>query len=113
MDIFLLPLTIMGYLFLVVPFMALVPAAIFSLLYRKSHSWLCLIAAGSWLLYMVYEYGMYLRILCTGECNIRIDLLLIYPYLLLMSLLAIIGYLSRRKRQQRTEGSALDQSRFQ
>ena len=35
-----------------------------------------------WLLYSVYEFLMYKRILCTGECNIRIDLLLIYPLIL-------------------------------
>ena len=32
-----------------------------------------------WLLYAVYEYGMQRRWLCSGECNIRVDLLLIYP----------------------------------
>lgn len=35
-----------------------------------------------WLLYAVYEYFMYKRVLCSGECNIRVDLLLIYPALL-------------------------------
>ena len=36
-----------------------------------------------WLLYAVYEYGMQRRWLCSGECNIRVDLLLIYPVLLI------------------------------
>ena len=36
-----------------------------------------------WLLYAFYEFGMKQRWLCTGECNIRIDLILIYPVLLL------------------------------
>ena len=36
----------------------------------------------AWLLYGVYEFGMEQRWLCSGECNIRIDLLLIYPLLL-------------------------------
>ncbi|MEY4590464.1 MAG: hypothetical protein RL497_2540 [Pseudomonadota bacterium] len=35
-----------------------------------------------WLAYAVYEYLMYTRVLCSGECNIRVDLLLIYPVLL-------------------------------
>ena len=35
-----------------------------------------------WALYAVYEYLMYTRVLCTGECNIRVDLMLIYPGLL-------------------------------
>jgi hypothetical protein len=38
--------------------------------------------AAAWGLYAVYEYLMHERILCSGECNIRIDLLLIYPLLL-------------------------------
>jgi hypothetical protein len=36
-----------------------------------------------WLLYAVYETGMKRRWLCSGECNIRIDLLVIYPVLVL------------------------------
>jgi hypothetical protein len=34
-----------------------------------------------WLLYAGYETGMQQRWLCSGECNIRIDLLVIYPVL--------------------------------
>jgi hypothetical protein len=41
-----------------------------------------LVLAISWLSYAGYEFLMYRRILCTGECNIRVDLLLIYPALL-------------------------------
>lgn len=36
-----------------------------------------------WLLYSVYEYGMQRRWLCSGECDIRVDLLLIYPALII------------------------------
>jgi len=36
-----------------------------------------------WLLYSLYEFSMKQRWLCSGECNIRIDLLLIYPVLLI------------------------------
>ena len=38
-----------------------------------------------WALYAVYETGMQQRWLCTGECNIRVDLVLIYPVLLLFT----------------------------
>lgn len=31
-----------------------------------------------WLAYALYEYLMLARVLCSGECNIRIDLLLIF-----------------------------------
>lgn len=36
-----------------------------------------------WLVYAAYETGMQRRWLCSGECNIRIDLLVIYPALLI------------------------------
>ncbi len=39
--------------------------------------------------YVPYEYAMKLRILCSGECNIRVDLLLIYPVLAVSSLVAL------------------------
>jgi hypothetical protein len=44
-----------------------------------------------WLLYGVYEYGMKFRLLCSGECNIRIDLLVIYPVLLVAAILASVA----------------------
>jgi hypothetical protein len=34
-----------------------------------------------WLLYALYEFGMKQRWLCSGECNIRVDLLVLYPVL--------------------------------
>jgi hypothetical protein len=34
-----------------------------------------------WLLYGIYEFGMKQRWLCSGECNIRVDLLVVYPVL--------------------------------
>jgi hypothetical protein len=47
------------------------------------------VAAVLWLLYVVYESLMYTRVLCSGECNIRVDLLLIYPILLFVTVTAI------------------------
>ncbi len=46
-----------------------------------------------WLVYAVYETGMQQRWLCSGECNIRIDLLLIYPLLLVVSAVAGLSLL--------------------
>lgn len=48
-----------------------------------------------WLLYSMYEFGMKQRWLCSGECNIRIDLLVIYPVLLLGLVAAGISLLGR------------------
>lgn len=97
MDILMMPLMMMGSLFVVAPFLALVPAAVFGWLYLLSKRWPNLVAASLWGLYAAYESAMYLRILCSGECNIRIDLLLLYPLLLIISLLAIISSLRWRR----------------
>jgi hypothetical protein len=50
-----------------------------------------------WLLYAVYETAMRLRWLCSGECNIRVDLLLIYPLLLAATLVGIVSLLRARR----------------
>ena len=50
-----------------------------------------------WLLYAAYETAMRLRWLCTGECNIRVDLLLIYPLLLATTAVAIVNLLRTRR----------------
>lgn len=53
----------------------------------------------AWLLYACYETSMQQRWLCSGECNIRIDLFLIAPLLVLGSLAGIV----RVWRAHRTE----------
>jgi hypothetical protein len=60
-------------------------------------------AAGGaiWLLYGLYETGMQQRWLCTGECNIRVDLLLIYPVLLLTLVAAGVSLLRPRRKAVR------------
>ncbi|HEU5041965.1 MAG TPA: hypothetical protein VFT84_14135 [Gemmatimonadales bacterium] len=49
----------------------------------------------AWLAYAVYEVGMQRRWLCSGECNIRLDLFIIYPILLLGLLAAALSLLRR------------------
>ncbi len=43
-----------------------------------------------WSLYAIYEFLMFRRVLCSGGCNIRVDLLLIYPFLVLATVWAVI-----------------------
>jgi hypothetical protein len=74
------------------PLLALVPAGAFFLLFLDSRNRFCLAVAVQWLLYMVYEYAMTFHILCSGECNIRVDLLLFYPVFLLTSLAALVTF---------------------
>jgi hypothetical protein len=50
-----------------------------------------------WLLYAGYETGMQQRWLCTGECNIRIDLLVIYPVLFIGLAVAALSLLRATK----------------
>ncbi|MGE5714609.1 MAG: hypothetical protein ACM32F_12110 [Betaproteobacteria bacterium] len=71
------------------PWLALVPVVVFGVLYARSRDGSALAAALAWLGYLVYEYAMKLRWLCSGECNIRVDLLVLYPLLLLVSLIAL------------------------
>jgi hypothetical protein len=77
-------------LFIEWPLLAAIPGVAFLLVYWRSRRRLILCAAVAWLLYAVYELGMRWRILCSGECNIRVDLLLIYPALLALSLIAVV-----------------------
>lgn len=86
-------------MFIAYPLLALVPAALFVVLYRASGRKVAAAAAALWLLYAGYEYGMHRRWLCTGECNIRVDLLLLYPVLWIVSLVAaIVGIIAIRRR---------------
>ena len=79
-------------IFIVVPWLAFVVSGLFFYLYHESHSRVVAATAGAWLLYGVYEYLTYLRILCTGECNIRVDLLLFYPLLAVLSVVALVRF---------------------
>src|SRR2546430_12208661 len=74
------------------PLLALVPVMLFFFLFSISRKRFLLVTMILWLAYVPYEYGMKFRILCSGECNIRIDLLLLYPVLLVVSLVALVVF---------------------
>ena len=74
------------------PLLAAIPGGAFLVLFGVSRRGLILASAVAWLVYLPYEYAMKLRILCTGECNIRVDLLLLYPGLLLLSGVALVVF---------------------
>jgi hypothetical protein len=90
MEILLLPLKAMGAMFIANPILAIVPTILYFWLFTVSKRFFVLSAGLLWLAYLCYESAIKLRILCSGECNIRVDLLLIYPILLLVSVVAII-----------------------
>jgi hypothetical protein len=83
------------FIFIIVPLLIEYPwAAVLVgtglvLLWRWRPDRSVLLAAVLWLLYAGYEYLMYARVLCSGECNIRVDLLLIYPVLVVATMVAL------------------------
>lgn len=77
-------------IFIANPWLAILVAGAFAALWRWSGGKMAAAAALAWTAYGGYEYLMFSRILCTGECNIRIDLLFVYPMLFLTSLLAVV-----------------------
>jgi len=79
------------------PLLAALPGLVLLAFYFLSRRPIALVAALAWLAYVPYEYGMKLRVLCSGECNIRVDLLLIYPALLLLTAAGVIAF-ARGKR---------------
>ena len=81
------------------PLAGLVPAALFGLGYLLKKGPLTGLAAILWVLYAAYETAMHFRLLCSGECNIRVDLLVIFPMLWIVSIAGIAAlFLGRRRR---------------
>ena len=78
------------------PWLAFATAGIFAALWLWRRARPAAVAAALWLAYGAYETLMHLRVLCSGECNIRVDLLLLYPVLLVASLVALWRSARRR-----------------
>ena len=70
-------------IFIEYPVLAAAIGALLLWLGRRAHRRVAVGAGIAWLVYAVYEFGMKQRWLCSGECNIRVDLLLIYPLLVI------------------------------
>jgi len=75
------------------PLLAAVVGAFLLVLGRRTHRRIAMAAGVTWLLYALYEFGMKQRWLCSGECNIRIDLLAIYPVLLVVLIAGCVSLL--------------------
>jgi hypothetical protein len=93
-------------IFVEFPWLALLPAILLGVMGYRSHRALARIAALAWLLYAAYEMAMRLKVLCPGECDIRVDLLLIYPVLLALTIAAVLdtALAARRARRLATGG---------
>lgn len=96
--------TTFGDLFIPYPFLALIPATAFAIAAKITRlKFLFLVAAG-WAAYSGYEFLMKSRVLCSGDCNIRIDLLAIYPALALLTAAGLVFFtygLATRKTRPR------------
>jgi hypothetical protein len=78
-------------LFVEFPLLAFLPALAFLLVALRLQRRIVLGAGMAWFFYGLYELGMQARILCSGECNIRIDLLVIHPLLLVLTLVGVVN----------------------
>lgn len=81
----------MGDIFISEPWIALIPAVVFLFAWYMRDDLVAAIAAFSWSGYAVIETLNKYKVTCSGECNIRIDLLMIYPGLILMSVAALVS----------------------
>lgn len=50
-----------------------------------------------WALYAIYEFILMPKVICPEGCNIRVDLVLIYPVLLIFSAVSIATVLKKKK----------------
>jgi hypothetical protein len=82
------------------PILALIPAVLFTAFARWSRHPAARAAAAAWALYAVYEFLVSQHVLCSGECNIRIDLIPLYPALAAVSAFALIAGSGRGWRRQ-------------
>jgi len=87
-------------IFIAWPILALAPSTLFTVMYLHCRRLPILLAALAWMAYFPYEQAMKMRVLCSGECNIRVDLLLFYPLLLLASILAVVAYFKARRQRK-------------
>lgn len=72
------------------PLLAFLPALLLLALAVATARVSCWVAAAAWAIYGFYELAMSRRLLCSGECDIRVDLLVISPLLLGLTLVALV-----------------------
>ena len=77
-------LTLLG-----IPLFAAIFGALMIACFRLGRNRLVLLTGILWIIYGIYEYLMQTRVLCSAECNIRVDLLLIYPILLVYTIASV------------------------
>jgi hypothetical protein len=99
MEIIFFPIYALAIL-IEIPYLGLIPILLFAFLWHKTRLKLSLTTTILWSLYTLYE--LYMHFKCTGECNIRIDLLAMYPLLTGFTLVTLIT-LALRSRKKKTD----------
>jgi hypothetical protein len=83
-----------GHMFMAIAIAALMVAGVLFWLWRRSGRVIVLVAAVVWLAYPLWEFA---RQIFAPEINIRVDLLLFYPILLITGVLGLAFGLASRK----------------
>ena len=73
------------------PLLAAVIGILLVALGRVLHRGLATAAGVMWIMYSLWEFAIKQRWLCRGDCDIRADLIFIYPLLILGSVAAVVG----------------------
>jgi hypothetical protein len=82
------------------PLLALVPSLGFFVLTFYTRRRTVAFAAIAWTLYAAYEEAMTLHLLCPRGCNIGLDLILVYPVLIALSIAGLVAGLHSRRSAQ-------------
>jgi hypothetical protein len=73
------------------PLLAAVIGILLVTLGRVLHRRLTTAAGVMWVMYSLWEFAIKQRWACSGDCDIRADLIFIYPLLILGSVAAVVG----------------------
>jgi hypothetical protein len=76
------------------------PALLFAVLGIVTRSRVAWCSAGLWSAYAVYECAIQNRVLCSGDCDIRVDLIFIAPILAIASFIAIFAAVAAAMRSR-------------
>ncbi|MCB1908740.1 MAG: hypothetical protein KDH15_15345 [Rhodocyclaceae bacterium] len=95
-----------GYSYFAVILLGFPLAILFAVFFAKTRQYRQLVCALMWL--CPFGYEAFIQSRCTGECNIRVDLLVVYPLeLILLAVATTTCVVSIRKHSRRRDkGSA-------
>jgi len=81
-------------------------AALLAIAWFYSRGVIVLVASVLWAIFPFYNFWILTN--CSGDCNIRIDLLLVGPILLIVSVLALVSVVRRAWRKRKVSRASND-----